>query len=557
VLTVATVSFVLVVGLDSTDESTRQAEVERAEQTLTQFDSKSAMVALGRTDRQRVELGQTNSGSYTVREDSGWMRVTLTNRSSNATTTLLNATLGALVYEGADTTVGYQGGGVWKQTGGRTTMVSPPEFHYRNATLTLPVVVVEGSQTISGEAVVSERNTTERVFPNATTNENFTNPLENNQIEVTVHSDYYEGWGTYFKQRTQGSVAYDHDRERTTVTLETPTAARSVQNALAATAAGGEIRISGTGARTDSYSSLEGGTYDSTAGSNGSIVTAGDVYVGGDGRVNGTVVSGKSVQITGNGDVDGDVFYTTSEKIKEKNVKGTVERIDGVESSNAVDSFVTSRVDEVESDNNNTETSVISGEELDFSGTTTLDPGSYYVENLTVDNGDTLVLDTEDENLTIAVENYVRIEDNSTIEAQGDGRVNIFVGGNNSDPVSNDDFTIATSGGEVQVPEQNSTMLWVYGKSDFEASIDGSASSHQRFEGVFYAPGGATGGSSVYIKHGDVFGGVVAATVEVDQGGAVHFDRALTNETVLPEGTKIIRITFLHVTINRVVIEDG
>ncbi|MFC7194689.1 hypothetical protein ACFQL4_08535 [Halosimplex aquaticum] len=59
------------------------------------------------------------------------MNVTIYNQSADETKTLTNVTLGAVRYENGDHDIAYQGGGVWKGTEAGTTMLSPPEFHFR------------------------------------------------------------------------------------------------------------------------------------------------------------------------------------------------------------------------------------------------------------------------------------------------------------------------------------------------------------------------------------------------------------------------------------------
>ncbi len=86
-------------------------------------------------------------------------------------------------------------------------MVSPPEFHYRDATLTLPLVTVSGSGTIRDRASITHNRTTSH-FPNTTRNANFTNPLEDGKVNVTLQSEYYRAWGGYFEERTDGDVTY-------------------------------------------------------------------------------------------------------------------------------------------------------------------------------------------------------------------------------------------------------------------------------------------------------------------------------------------------------------
>ncbi len=100
------------------------------------------------------------------------MNVSYQNTTSGNRMTVFNESMGEVAYHGSDETrLAYQGGGVWRANGdGTSVMVSPPEFHYRDATLTLPLVTVSGSGAIRDGASISH-NRTRSYFPNSTGNE--------------------------------------------------------------------------------------------------------------------------------------------------------------------------------------------------------------------------------------------------------------------------------------------------------------------------------------------------------------------------------------------------
>jgi hypothetical protein len=226
-LTVLGTVTIVAVGSDSLDQTETEAELQRAEHAMTTFDSESVLVALDESEVKRVPLGDSGGGQYSVSEDAGWIRVTHHNHTSSGSTseTIYNRTLGAVTYRNDGRTIAYQGGGVWRSDGEGSVMVSPPEFHYRSETLTLSSIHVRGSGHVSGTAhatVTSERNRT-RIFPNETlyqgTTKQYANPVQNGMVEVTVRSEYYQGWATYFRARTQGEVSVDHGNETTVLEL--------------------------------------------------------------------------------------------------------------------------------------------------------------------------------------------------------------------------------------------------------------------------------------------------------------------------------------------------
>ncbi|MEF8884972.1 MAG: hypothetical protein V5A44_07620 [Haloarculaceae archaeon] len=242
---------VVTAGAAALDETQDGLDTSRAEKALTQFDSRSAMVALGGTSHQGVDLAVGSRGGYRVEPEVGWMNVTVYNATADDHTEVLNVTLGAVVYENGVEAVAYQGGGVWKRTEAGVTMLSPPEFHFRDATLTLPVITVDGSGTLGSSAEVTAAGPTGIRYPNASADNNFTNPMEDGHVNVTVHSEYYEAWGGYFEQRTEGNVSYDHGRETARAKLVVPFN-ESYDNVVATTTQGG-ITVNGNDPKPEPY----------------------------------------------------------------------------------------------------------------------------------------------------------------------------------------------------------------------------------------------------------------------------------------------------------------
>jgi len=233
-LVIASTTAVVVVGAEAITTTQGRLDVERTENTMTQFDSKVALVALGQSSVQQVDLPASGGSVYDVRGDAGWMNITYTNASGDVTT-IRNGSLGSVVYDGDGTEIAYQGGGVWRTDAeGQAVMISPPEFHYRSRTLTLPLVTVSGNERIEQRAAVT-RNDTTQYFPDTARDEALQNPLNGSDINVTVQSDYYRAWGSYFEERTDGTVTYDHSAETVTAELVIPFNA-SFENSVATTA---------------------------------------------------------------------------------------------------------------------------------------------------------------------------------------------------------------------------------------------------------------------------------------------------------------------------------
>ncbi|QLG62798.1 DUF7289 family protein [Halorarum salinum] len=228
-ITIAGAGAVVGLGGQALEDSRSTSTVDRVENAMTQFDSRTSMVALGDSSSQRVEFGDGGDGTYGVEEDAGWIRVTHHNYSDGDDHEVYNESLGAVRYTEGDTTVAYQGGGVWRSDGGGSMMVSPPEVTYRDATLTLPVVRTVGSGGAGGAptAYVRKEGATESIYPNSSRSypdpdgRPYLNPVRNGTVVLTVHSEYYEAWGRYFDTRTEGNVTIYHGNRTAHVELET------------------------------------------------------------------------------------------------------------------------------------------------------------------------------------------------------------------------------------------------------------------------------------------------------------------------------------------------
>jgi hypothetical protein len=240
-LTITSAGVVVAIGGTALTDVQQEASNDRATHAMTLFDARAAVVGLGEGSVQTVRLGRSNDGQYTAESESGWLRIRHTNYTGTSTEEVYNASLGSVSYRSGDTTIAYQGGGVWRHRNGGTTMVSPPEFHYRGTTLTLPVLRIRSDDAASGGTTATIRRTEEtvRVFPNETaatdtgegapydvdnpdgSTRQYRNPVRNGTVSVTVHSQFYQGWADYFRTRTTGNVSVDDDNRTATVVLKT------------------------------------------------------------------------------------------------------------------------------------------------------------------------------------------------------------------------------------------------------------------------------------------------------------------------------------------------
>jgi|AntDeeMinimDraft_5_1070356.scaffolds.fasta_scaffold00921_3 hypothetical protein len=567
-MVIAGSTLVIAVGGQAISETQTRLDGERAENTMTQFDSQAAMVAIGSASVQEVSLESSGASKYTVRNESGWMNVSYTDGTSGDVTTVYNSSMGAVSRSSGDSTLAYQGGGVWRSDGEGSVMVSPPEFHYRDATLTLPMVQVRGDSSLNRRATVTHNSTTQH-YPDQD-NSDFRNPLDDGRVEVTVQSEYYEAWGKYFMTRTDGDVEYDHSNGRVTLELVTPPESTTVTSALAA-GAGGNLNVQGTGGGPgscadwnylDSYNSSN--TLDDycsqTHGTNGNVTYAGDITMSGSADFEGSIRGGGYVHLTGSSYVTEDVYYSSGSEPSNSRVGGSVEQIAGVESASPINTHVAGRVNDVEGDNDNGDPGVpIDGSDRLTGSDPTLESGTYYLERVDMGSSsvDSLEIDTTGGDVTIAVNDYIHVSDGGyDITVTGSNDVRFYV--NTSEKEGGSTGLHVGQSSEIATPHNNATQLYVYGKDDFNATIQGAGSSNRaRFSGVIYAPSSSDGPGTVTVGHGDVYGGIVTGTANINTQAGLHYDEALAAEQALAPDADVVQVTYLHISVNSVNVTSG
>jgi hypothetical protein len=582
-LVIAATTLIVALGAGAIGGTQETLDEERAEKAMTQLDSQAALVALGNSDVQRVDLSTGREGTYQVDDSAGRMTLSYTNQTTGTETTIFSEEMGRIVYESnSGTTIAYQGGGVWRSDGsGNAVMVSPPEFHYRDATLTLPLVTVGSSGTVGDRAVISNVNTT-RFFPNTTKNSAYSNPLENARVEISVTSDYYRAWGKYFETRTDGEVEYDHPNNRVTLALVSPLQNTKITSATASLSASGSFEINGKsgnfcgGNYTDSYNSS--GTSDDFCaqhangeiGDEGDIVYGNDVDIGGGAGgsdIRGDVVSGGYVNVAnGNGNgqpwVYGNISYSDEPC---KNCNGRIikpgakkTQISSIDEAPAINGIVRTQVSEAKADNDNSSASFSTNT---LTGSVEIGAGTYYLNQIDLASSETVTLNTTEGNIYIGVQEYVHLDTGSTIEVVGDGTVSVYVQGTGS---ATNDLSLAANS-QITNPGDDAPQFRAFGQDNFTALVgDGSGGDLAKYVGVIYAPPGTAGSGTVTLGGGVVYGGVLTGTTYIGgrgfgngNAGSIHYDEALKTEQVLTQSESIVRVTYIHASTNEVRVEDG
>lgn len=553
---------VALTGVDALEDNKETVAVSQAETSLQQLDSRASDVTMGFDgDTSQVASLQGRDEAYRTERDS-WIRVQIQNTSTGAVRTeIVNQTMGSVEYRRGRTTLALEGGGVWRSDGEGSAMVSPPEFHFRDGTLTLPVVTVSGDASLGGSVRITRDGPPERKFPDESAN--LTNRLRDGKVAVTVHSDYYRAWGQYFEDTTNAYVYYNDTQQRATAVFLVLPGWGSLRSGIIATSGAGELALVGTGAYVDSYNSSIG-DYDSTKGKNGTVEASGDVILSGDSNISGDVRSGDSVEVGTSGVIDGDVHWT-EDFTNDGTVTGNDTQIDGIASVEPIDGFVELSVELIRGSNDNDATAHIENDQLDISGTSAeLGAGSYYFENLYLE-GENLTLNTTDGDIYIGVRDWMSLEkagsDGANIDVEGNGTVRIFLLNEDTKKVSvtgEGKQEVNLNVGDksaVSVPGDRSPQFRLYATQELDATIAGSSSNPANFTGVVYAPAGVTGPSRVYTKQSHIHGQILTGNLTLGQYGAVHYDLALEG-TPLPRSPTLDRLEYMHVAIHRAEVRE-
>ncbi|MFC5368227.1 DUF7289 family protein [Salinirubrum litoreum] len=536
-LALSTSVVVVALGGSSISQYQEEAQLRSAEHALSELDSKLSLVALSEGISSRsIDLGLTNDESVSV-EDAGHLEIWMTPSGGGPRTDIVDQDLGTIRYDGpGEESIAYQGGGVWRRSAGGTTMVSPPEMHYRGRTLTVPLVTVDGAVGGSNGRITAEKTGQTPKFP-ITGDPDRSNAVQDKQIFMKVQSDYYRAWGQFFGTRLGGTVNYYQSNRTARMKLVAPANAPPLQGGLVSTHAGSQIEMKGGGgsaAFIDTYDS-DSAPYSFTGTVAGTVSLSNDLWMRGGTEVYAdvTVPPGYSTDTKGGSDIKGSV--------------GTND-VDVSDVGPLVNDQQSTLSQDANNDNDAT-SAITSSDQLDPGQTTwTLTNGNYYIDgDLTLAGGETLVIDNSGGEVNLVVDGDVALNGGQIEVADGSGsKVSIYMTGNTLD--------IDSGGGSV-IPGDKSPKLWLYAGPGLLIDIRNSGT---EFVGVIYAPDDSLGNGNVNIQaQGQVSGAVVGGSTTLRSGASIHYDRALDGVDPLAGGSPFPELTYLHVTVNEVEVDEA
>lgn len=545
--------FIASVGTATLSDSKQVAEVEEGVSRMTELDSTASLVALGGGDAASMTL--SNSESSVTASDTGELKLVI--RHDDGSTTVLTdpngddyVTLGTITYRNGDHRIAYQGGGVWRSTAGSdgSVMVSPPEVHYRQGTLTLPMIKVTSSERRL-EGVSLTKTSTASIYPVSGKQ----NPVPSgSELEVTVTSKYYRAWGRFFEQRIGADVTYPADQDQTVkITLRSPESRFTVDSGLVSVGTSDRIYMTGSGGSPtflDAYNSEDPNNpeYNPDDPLNATVRGKGGIKMGGNTYINGSVDVGDSIVFSGNDNtINGNASYQGEisgyDPDKDKNtITGWIaENGSGVDVP-VIDGVVNEKVNSI-CDTSNT-----------LSLNTTLSNSSSphcHSGDLTIERGEKLTIDLSEGNVTLAVDGDLKIKGQLNVTNPGNNHTKLWLGGDEVTIKGKED----QSEGYVLVDHDKSPAFRLYGASDTTVSME----AHSTFQGLLYAPSTPTAGGGMEMKSGsELFGSAVVGSVTMRSGSSVHYDKALGGFTFDHGGSSAQQLSYLHVTINEIRAEE-
>ena len=577
-LTVAVVGTTVALGGAALDDSQTTADLQRVEGAMTQVDSKASLVAHGGSPSQRLRLDPGRNADLRVDEGAGSMRIEVETENGTYTN---ETTLGAIIYERGDDVIAYQGGGVWRSGADGARMVSPPEFHYRGDTLTLPLVTIAGGGELSDSVTMSESGGgPEGLFAS----ENISNPLLGGNVTITVESEYAEAWGRFFESRTEANVT-QLSSEEVRVKIRTKTVHPTLTTSASSV---GGVSIAAGGIRRLEADSYDSGT-DSDPRKYGPDTADDNAVVrtnGGFGKGEGGIGRLEEIRIRGDLLMGADDF-PSGQFEKKVNVSGETRTNVDFPSLNPVSGAIKQQIDELRDREPERETGSFAfdggtervDEDTEFTGDLVVSAGNTLIvesgTTLTVD-GDlnvedgSVVFDARNDEIDVLVDGGMTVGGSGTVRAEGGDRTNLHVSGpvtvrgdgTDSGPASISTaedtrlelFTLGRvtldDGANLSADGDRTENLWLYSGED-AIGVNGN-DGRVRFTGVLYAP------ESVMTLDGSMTftGSFTANEFEFNEARLkLHYDEALRDNQPF-DGRSVPVVSHLHVSTHTVVVES-
>ncbi|WP_255191489.1 DUF7289 family protein [Natronobeatus ordinarius] len=189
---------ILLYASQSTADVQQETENERIEGAFVEL---SQTIGTTATTGDTIELIDFSAGEKgaVVKADTG--EITIEGGTINET-----FRVGAIEYRGDDgTRIAYQAGGVFREAGNETQIVSAPPLHYDAAaeTFTFPIIKVEDEDRLdTGDVTISHQHTDPHRDASL---------VKDDTVTITITSEYYRGWAEYFERQAGATVVRSVD----------------------------------------------------------------------------------------------------------------------------------------------------------------------------------------------------------------------------------------------------------------------------------------------------------------------------------------------------------
>ncbi|WP_292487524.1 hypothetical protein [Methanohalobium sp.] len=198
------VSVIGVAGFPLIDHMQEVEHTENIKQSYTVLGANINKIVFGNAPSQSIEL-QMRGGSLSITGNS-LMNITLKRWNSTSDSyeyQVFERQMRIIENRFEGTSICYENTGTWaKYPAGESVAITHPRFSFNGDVLVMPVTLVSGSSSQSGQGVV--RVVSDGGHSNVYSYQNVS------EVDVRITSKYYEGWGTYFDDTMNMDVAvYD------------------------------------------------------------------------------------------------------------------------------------------------------------------------------------------------------------------------------------------------------------------------------------------------------------------------------------------------------------
>ncbi|MFC6766481.1 DUF7289 family protein [Natrinema soli] len=181
---------ILLVAGDTMSSAEQQSENERIEQSFVELSQQMSTVSISRDTPRSMTFDAGDNGAI-VKTNTAYINISGDNRTTSIP-------VGAIEYQGDDgTKIAFQAGGVFRETGSETRVVSKPPLEYdeETSTFSFPVLKLEEDTELTSGDVTFD-------YVDSTPHRN-TSYVEGSTIKINITSEYCVGWQTYFEEEME------------------------------------------------------------------------------------------------------------------------------------------------------------------------------------------------------------------------------------------------------------------------------------------------------------------------------------------------------------------